>query len=152
MNLFKKIILTLTTALLCSTGHAAERGTPDEAKALLAKAVAFYKANGKDKSIAQFSDKTGSFVSRDLYVTIVDLQGNTLAHAFTPRLVGKNNMALEDADGKLFYKDRIETAKAKGRGQQEYKVINPVSKAIEQKIAFFERVDDVVLTTGTFKP
>jgi signal transduction histidine kinase len=151
MNLFKKIVLMLATAALCVTAFAAERGSPEEAKAMLAKAVAYYKANGKEKSIAQFNDKAGSFVDRDLYISVIDLQGNTLAHAFNPRLLGKNNLAIEDADGKLFYKDRLEIVKAKGRGQQEYKVINPVTKAIEHKVAYFEKVDDVVLTTGTFR-
>ncbi len=152
MTLISKITTGLAALVFCATTLAAERGTPEEAKALLAKAVSYLKANGKDKAIAQFNDKQGPFVDRDLYVSVIDLQGKTLAHAFTPRLVGKSNLEIEDADGKLFYKERLEIAKAKGRGQQEYKVIHPATKAIESKVAFFEKVDDVVLTTGSFKP
>jgi signal transduction histidine kinase len=152
MTLFHKLVATLPALVFAVAVQAAERGTPDEAKALLVKAVTYLKANGKDKAFAQFADKQGAFVNHDLYVTVIDLQGKTLVHPFSPQLVGKTNLELEDADGKLFYKERLEVAKAKGSGQQDYKVIHPKTKALEVKRAFFEKVDDVVLTTGAFKP
>ncbi len=152
MTFTRRTAAALVCLAFIGGAHAAERGTPDEAKMLLTKAVAYLKANGKDKSIAQFNDKQGPFVDRDLYVSVIDLEGKSLAHAFNPRLIGKSNLEIEDADGKHFFKERIDVAKAKGKGQQEYKVINPVTKAIEQKVAYFEKVDDVVVTTGAFKP
>jgi signal transduction histidine kinase len=152
MKFVRKFFAILLAAAVCAAAHGAEKATPDEAKAMLTKAVAYLKANGKDKALAQFNDKQGGFVDRDLYVTVIDTSGKTLAHPFNPRLIGKSNIEIEDADGKAFYKERVEIAKAKGHGQQEYKVINPVTKAIEPKLAFFERIDDVIVVTGVFKP
>src|SRR4030042_2206120 len=90
----------LITALLSATGFAA--GTAEEAKALVDKAVAYFKANGKDKAIAAFNDPKGEFVKGDLYLFMMDEACNTLVHGSNPKLVGKNVAELRDARGKLF--------------------------------------------------
>jgi signal transduction histidine kinase len=152
MRSLVRFLAATLAVLVCTVSFAAEHGSPDQAKAMLAKAVAYMKANGKDKSLATFNDKQGGFVDGDIYVTVTDLNGKTLAHPVNARLVGKDNINLQDAEGKFFYKERMEAAKAKGHGEQEYKVLNPVTKDVENKIAFFERVGDTVIACGSFKP
>ncbi len=129
-----------------------ERAKPDEAKAMLAKALAHIKAVGKDKAFADFMTKPGPWVDRDLYITVFDMNGKTLAHGANGRMVGKDNINLQDANGKFHVKERLEIAKAKGRGQQEFAFLNPMTKQIEPKLMFFERMDDIVVACGSYKP
>ena len=118
---------------------------PEEAKALLAKAVAHVKSVGPDKAVADFMVKPGPWVDRDLYLSVYDMTGKTMAHV-NPRMVGKDNMNLQDANGKFHVKERFEIVKmAKGKGQQEFAFLNPMTKQIEAKIMFFEKVGDLVV-------
>lgn len=153
MKFLSRMIAVLTASFLAlGVAQAQEqRAKPDEAKAMLAKAVAFVKANGAEKAAAEFVKKDGAFVDRDLYVTVYDMTGKTLAH-INPRMVGKDNINLQDADGKFIVKERLEIAKAKGKGEQEFKFLNPTNKQIEPKLMFFEKVGDVIVACGSYKP
>jgi hypothetical protein len=73
----KALLASLVSLLLMGVGsitHADEYGTAAEAEAMVKKAIAYLKANGKDKAFAEFSNPKGQFVDRDLYVTVYDLQ------------------------------------------------------------------------------
>ena len=129
-----------------------ERAKPDEAKAMLAKAMGHIKAVGRDKAFADFMTKPGPWVDRDLYITVFDMTGKTLAHGANVRLVGKDNINLQDGNGKFHVKERLEIAKAKGKGQQEFAFLNPMTKQIEPKLMYFERMDDIVVACGAYKP
>jgi signal transduction histidine kinase len=96
--------------------------------------------------------KPGPFVDRDLYITVFDMSGKTLAHGANARLVGKDNINMQDANGKFHVKERLEIAKAKGKGQQEFAFLNPMTKQIEPKLMYFEVVDGVVVACGSYKP
>ncbi|MES2355929.1 MAG: cache domain-containing protein [Pseudomonadota bacterium] len=150
--LFKVVLIFIATMLVASSMAADNRATPEEAREMLKKAVAYLKAHGKEKAFVKFSNKQGEFVDRDLYLTVYDFKGKTVAHGINPRMVGKDNIMLQDANGKLLIKERIEIATAKGGGIQEYKFFNPVSKEIEQKVMFFEVVGDVIVACGAYKP
>ena len=120
--------------LLVTTGVTfAANGTPAEAEAMVKKAVAFTKANGKDKAFAEISNSKGQFIDRDLYVFVYDMNGKCVAHGFNQKMIGKDLIEMKDPDGKLYVKERIEIAKTKGKGIQHYKFTNPESKKIEDK-------------------
>jgi len=122
-----------------------------DAKALVEKAAAFYKANGKDKAFAEFSNKGGQFIKGDLYIFVVDMKGLTLAHGGNPKLVGKDMSELKDADGKYFMKDIIKTAKEKGNGWVDYKWANPSTKKVDNKSTYVQKVDNNVFGCGIYK-
>ncbi|RZI44625.1 histidine kinase [Herbaspirillum sp. HC18] len=145
------ILFGLTTLAFIPASFAADKGTADEATALAKKAIAFIKANGKEKAYAEFTNPNGQFKDRDLYIFVVDFNGKTLAHGANPKLVDKNMIELKDADGKLFVKEFIDVAKAKGKGWVDYKWPNPVTKAIEAKSSYVEKVDDVLIACGIYK-
>lgn len=128
-----------------------KKGTTVEAEAMVKKAVAFYKANGEEKAFAQFSDPNGSFVQGDLYVFVYDLKGKCVAHGGNPKMIGKDLIDMKDPDGKSFVKERIEIANGKGKGWQNYKFTNPVSKTIEDKTAYVEKMGNYVVGCGAYK-
>jgi cytochrome c len=66
-------------------------------------------------------------------------------------MVGMDLSTAKDADGKSFVKERIDIAKTKGKGWQDYKFTNPSTKKIEQKTAYIERVDDLIFGCGSYK-
>jgi cytochrome c len=131
---------------------AAERGSADEASALVKKGIAFLKANGPEKSYAAFNDPAGQFVDRDLYLFVFDMSGKTLAHGANKKLLDKNLIELKDANGKAFIKEFIEVANSKGKGWVDYKWPHPQTKAIESKSSYVEKLGDgTLIGVGIYK-
>ncbi|MCX8022038.1 MAG: cache domain-containing protein [Syntrophorhabdaceae bacterium] len=126
-------------------------GTPAEAEAMVKKAIAFYKANGKDKAFSEISNPQGQFVKDDLYIFVYDMNGKCMAHGFNKAMIGKDLKEMKDPDGVYFVKERIELAKTKGKGWQDYKFTNPGTKKIEKKTAYIEKVDDYIFGCGAYK-
>jgi signal transduction histidine kinase len=128
----------------------AERASEAEAAQMVKKAVAFYKKNGKEKTISELMKSPGPFVDRDLYVTLYTLDGILLAH-INQKIVGKNLIELRDPDGKPFVRERMEAARASESGWQDYKFFNPVSKKVEPKRMYWEKHDGFVFACGAYK-
>jgi signal transduction histidine kinase len=128
-----------------------KKGTTAEAEALVKKAIAQLKANGKDKAFGEISDPKGKFVSGDLYVFVYDISGKCVAHGGNAKMIGKDLIELKDADGKAFVKERVEIAKTKGSGWQNYKWNNPTTNKIEDKVAYVEKYEDVIVGCGAYK-
>jgi cytochrome c len=142
--------LVMGIFLLGVTG-ASLASSAGEATALVDKAITFYKANGKEKALAEISNKHGQFVKGDLYVFIWDLKGVILAHGANEKLIGKDMYEIKDVDGKQFVKEAVELAKSKGSGWVDYKWTNPVSKKVEAKTTFVKKVDDLIFCCGIYK-
>ncbi|MBP6854462.1 MAG: cache domain-containing protein [Rhodoferax sp.] len=136
---------------LAFTAHAQTKATANEATAMVKKGVAFIKANGKDKGHTEISNKTGQFVDRDLYLVVYGLDGMVRAHGANEKMIGKNLIDLKDIDGKEFVRERVEMAKAKGTFWQDYKFTNPVTKKIEPKSMYCEKLDDAAVCGGIYK-
>jgi signal transduction histidine kinase len=129
----------------------ADRGTATEAMAMVKKAAAYIKTNGRDKAFSEFINPKGQFVDRDLYVLVMDMKGTMLANGANPRLVGKDVRNIKDADGRLIIQEFIATASDKGSGWVEYKWPNPATGAIERKSTFVEKHDELVIGAGIYK-
>lgn len=153
-RLFTPLIFAAASFIAMGSALANERGTADEATALVKKTIAYYKANGKEKTFAAINAQNPDFKNKDLYVFGSQAkEGQPLgAHGANPKMVGKDMGLLKDADGQPFAKKIIEIATSKeGKGWVDYKWPNPVSKAIEQKSTYVERVDDVYFAVGIYK-
>ena len=127
------------------------KGTTAEAEALVKKAVAYIREHGRDKAFAEINNKGGMFTNRDLYVFVYDMSGKGVAHGQNLGLIGKDLLNAQDPDRKFYVKERIEIARVKGRGWQDYKFINPKTKAVEDKTAYIERCDDLIVGAGAYK-
>jgi len=146
-----KVVMTIavaTFALAVGTASASERATANDAEVMVKKGVSFIKANGKDKAYAEISNKQGQFVDRDLYLVVQQLDGKVLAHGANEKMVGKVTIELKDVDGKEFVREMIDTGKSKNSFWTDYKYTNPVSKKVEQKSMYCERVDESTLLCG----
>jgi cytochrome c len=150
-KLFNVIAFVLLAISLNATAFAAEKGSADEAIALVKKAVAYVKANGKEKALAEFNNPTGQFRDRDLYIVVHNTSGISLANGANPKLAGKNLLDLRDADGKLIVKGFIDVGNAKGSGWVDYKWPNPVTKNLDAKSTYIEKTDDLLIGCGIYK-
>jgi signal transduction histidine kinase len=136
---------------LAAAGAQAGNATADEATAMVKKGVAFIKAQGTEKGYAEISNKQGQFIDRDLYLVVYGLDGTVLAHGANDKMVGKNLIDLKDIDGKAFVKERVEMAQTNSSYWQDYKFTDPVTKKIEPKTTYCERLDASVVCGGIYK-
>jgi signal transduction histidine kinase len=149
-RLITMIFLAVFMLAVNHVAVAAEFGTQAEAQAMVKKAIAEIKA-GKDKALAEISNPKGKFVDRDLYVFVYDMNGKCVAHGFNQKMIDKDLVEMKDPDGKFYVKERIEIAKTKGSGWQDYKFTNPTSKKVENKTAYIEKIDDLIVGCGVYK-
>lgn len=151
-KIFSAILLSLCTLAFSHSATAAgSKGSADEAVALVKKAVAYIKANGKEKAFAEFNNPAGSFKDRDLYVFTVEMNGVMSSHGVNPKLIGKNLLGLKDVEDKPFVKAFIDVANSKGKGWVDYKWPNPMTKAVESKSTYIEKTDGLVVGCGIYK-
>ena len=80
-----------------------------------------------------------------------DSKAVVLAHGANPKLIGKDILELKDADGKPFMKEIVTKAASAGSGWVDYKWVHPVNKEIQAKSAYFEKMDDMIISTGFYK-
>ncbi len=128
-----------------------ERGTPEEAIALVHKAVEMLKKDGKDKLYAETNNSTGQFVKKDMYVFTLNFDGVCTSHGSNPRMVGKNLIDMKDSNGVEIARAFIQTATTKGKGWVDYQWPNKVTKEVEKKSTYVERVGDVILGVGIYR-
>lgn len=144
-------LATLLLALVPVAGLCADAPSKDEVVAQVKKAVAFYKANGREKALAEFNNKDGQFAKGEDYVDVHDMNGVCVAHPVSPGIVGLNRLDQADPNGKKFIKEIVDTAKSKPSGWITYMRKNPVSGKIEKKAAYWERSDDLIFKAGTYE-
>jgi signal transduction histidine kinase len=136
----KPLISALAATLVFGGAAAAADGAnKDDAIAMVKKAVAFIKEQGPEKAYPEITNKAGKFIDRDLYVVVYQLDGKVLAHGSNEKFVGKDMSDAQDVAGKQpsFW--------------QDYKFVNPVSKKVEPKQMYCEKLDNTAVCAGIYK-
>ncbi len=132
---------------------AAEYGNADDAIAMVKRGLEYLKENGKENLLAEVSKlNKGQLIDRDLYLSVYDLEtGIVLANGAHSRIVGIEADKVRDVDGKFFTKDMRSTAQNIGSGWVDYKWTHPLTKEIQRKSAYLERVQDMFIACGYYK-
>ena len=154
-----RAIAPLAAAAIVAAVHFAGGGvvcaapaTKEEAVAMVQKAVAAIKSEGAEKAYAEISNLSGPFVKGDLYIAVVGFDGTLLAYGSdVGERVGNNVMDIKDSDGKEVVKERIELAKKEPTFWQSYKFINPLTKTIEPKQMYCERLEETIVCGGVYQ-
>lgn len=137
--------------LILAVGYYLPRGTAEQARALLDKAVALIGSAGQEQAFQAFNDPQGGFVVGDEYVFVIGLDdGRYLASGRSPNLIGTDVREVKDAAGKPLFKEMIALARDKGTGRLDYMWRNPVTNAVEHKHTLVQRVGDVLLGVGYY--
>ncbi len=146
-SLWKSLLLVVLFGSF-QLAHADDKGTAPEAVALVQKVIASIKANGRQKTIDDVNAK--KYVDRDMSVTIISLEGVTLANLNT-KLVGKNVLEIKDSNGKAFVKEGIEAVKKQGHAWIDFQWPNPLTQKIEAKSTYSEKYEDLFISCGIYK-
>jgi len=125
--------------------------TEIDAEAFVKSAVAFAKAHGIYNLIKEVNSPTTQFRQGELYLFILDMEGVVLAHGADPKLVGADLSERRDANDVRYIQDFIKVAGEKGSGWVDYKFVNPVSGAIEDKTTFVQSYQIVIIGCGVYK-
>ena len=147
---FKSLLIATMLIALPLAGAMAAAPTKDEVVAVVKKAVEFYKANGKEKALAEFNKKDGLFAKGEDYVDVHDLNGVCVAHPISPAKVGLNRLDQSDSAGKFYVKELVDAAKHKPSGWIEYVMKNPTTGKLENKTAYWEMHDGLIFKAGTY--
>jgi cytochrome c len=139
--------VALSSSLAFAAG---DRATKAEAEAMVAKGVAAVKAKG-DAAYADITAPSKTFVDRDLYLVVYDNTGKCLAHGQNAKQVGKDLIGLKDPDGKEFVKERVELASSKAKFWQDYKFTDPLTKSVQPKQAYCEKLGNLIVCGGIYK-
>lgn len=132
-------------------GYYIPRSAPEEAQALLEKAVAQVRKAGAGPAYQSFVDPKGGFVRGDLYVFAIGIDdGKYRASGAAPSLSGTDARDLRDAAGKPMVQEMISLAKEKGSGTVDYVWRNPATNAVESKHSLIRRVGDVLVGVGYY--
>ena len=122
----------------------AEHGTPDEAMAMLQKAVAHYNAVGREQALRDFTGRVTPFFDRDLYVACIDSHLIITANGGFPNLVGS---AIEPLSRAAW-----DSASISQIGSVNYAYLNPLTKVTESKTFYYEKVGSDVCGVGVYHP
>ncbi len=153
----KKILVAVMVCVLvvgfASSDAKAQKGTRDEAVAMVKKAVATYKAEGRMEAFEKINDPKGQFVKGDLYIWVIDTDANALclARPVFKQLIGIELIDFQDLEGRYFMREAVSTAKAKGKGWVDYTWANPITKKQESKSTYFECVKNLCFFCGYYK-
>jgi cytochrome c len=147
-NIIRATVFALVSFLAMVTAFASP--SQQDAQAIVEKAAAFAATNGQDKLITEVNKKDGAFNQGELYVFVYDETGTLVADPVNQAMVGQNNVAKPDADGKLFRKEIVEIANTQGSGWVKYKFANPVTGKVEPKASYVKKQGNVIIIAGVY--
>jgi cytochrome c len=149
-----RILIFAALAFVVASVPAAafEHGTRDEAVAMVKRVQDKFKKDGSEATFRAVTEKNPAFNDRDLYPFIYTLDGTKcVAHGANSALVDKNLIDLKDQDGKFLIRELSATAQNPGYGWVDYKWPNPVTKMIESKSSYVERMGDYFVGVGIYR-
>jgi len=139
----KCIAAAALSVSLVPASFAQDKGSKDEAKAMVEEALAHVKAVGADKAYADFTNDKAHWVKKDMYVFVFDMKGNTLAHGGNAKLVGKNLVEMRDAKGRSGVLEMGKIAASSGNGWYDYDFVHPITKQTAAKTSFVSKLPNV---------
>lgn len=144
--------------LFCSSqAVAAANSTEAQALALIQQAQAYIKKHGQDAAFAEFNRLDSPFNSlsdinpnADLYLYTLDYTGYQAVHGKNPKIRGKVMMEMRDSEGVPLIQLMVAKCKSSsGKGWVAYKWPHPISKEVEPKKGYVERIAGTKVCLGT---
>lgn len=142
-------LILLAWISIVSEVSSTQRGTAEEAQALVARAIAAYKAQGED-AFERISAPSTEFRDRDLYVFVVGPDHKTVAHGGDANQVGVDVTKARDPDGRAFGQEFIEQANGAG-SWVEYKFQDAQSGEVLPKSSWIVLYDGYIFGAGIYK-
>ena len=143
------ITFCLIIGLLEVIAWAEGSATKDECVIKCHEAAAMINSKGLDAAIKEISNPKGSFVWKDSYVFLMNLDGKMLAHPFSPELTQKDHVLLmTDPTDKALFVHFVNLARNVGHGWVEYMWPKPGKNTPSKKLSYIYRVPKHELFVG----
>ena len=139
-------------AALPATADEETRGTAEEAKAMVADAIAYYDEVGAEAAFKTFNtDPRPRFYDRDLYIFVIARTGKVVAQAADPNRVGIDAMTVVDAEGTPYGRQEVELPTPEGVWI-DYVRTDPLTGEVKQKSSWVVAHDGYNFGCGIYKP
>jgi hypothetical protein len=165
MNMRALLFVVAWTIACQGNAVRAATATPNsseaQAVALITKAQGYVKAHGLEAAYVEFNRLDSPFNSKsdinpngDLYLYTLDFNGYQVVHGKNPKIRGKVMIDMRDSEGvPLIAQMAAKCRSPVGKGWVPYKWPHPITKEVESKIGYIERIEGtkVCLGTGVYK-
>ncbi|MBS7843120.1 cache domain-containing protein [Pseudomonas fluorescens] len=136
---------------LFAVGYYISRESPENARSMLDK-VAQAIASSPASTLDAINQANPAFRQDDLYPYVIDLNSRRfVAHGLNKRLLGVDFSTLKDAHGQPLGAPILRISQRKGTGEYQYAWTNPLTNSVENKHAFFRRVDHYLVAVGYYQ-
>jgi uncharacterized protein len=143
------IIATLTP--WAPGAGASNFGSRDDAIAMVQRVQEMYRKSGPEATFKAIRNKDKAFFDRGLYAYVIDMKGVVIANGAVPAVQGKDISEFRDQNGKYLVKGEIEICKGPGHGWIDFRWVNPVTKVVEDKSAYLERLGSYCTGVGIYR-
>ncbi|MBR9985248.1 MAG: cache domain-containing protein [Desulfosarcina sp.] len=153
MNKYFIVAFSLAVGWLAVNAWAEESATKDECVIKCHEAAALINSKGFEAAIEEISNAKGSFVWKDSYVFLMNLDGKMLAHPFQPELTQQDHVLLiTDPTDKALFVHFVNLARKVGQGWVEYMWPKPGKNTPSKKLTYIYRVpgQDVFVGAGVY--
>lgn len=127
-----------------------QQGTAEEAMALVDRAQAMRLQRGREAFVREITEPASGFHDRDMYVFALDREGVYRAFGGKPEKVGSRVQDIPGVDGVALLNAIVDQAES-AAGWVEYDIANPVTGAIQGKMSYVVKVDDLYVGCGVYK-
>lgn len=139
-------------AAMSMPATALDHGSREEAKALCDAVTAHIRKVGIDQAAKDFATDRSRWMTKDLFPFVQEFSG-TMRYHINEKLIGKNTLEVKDASGKEFSKDMVAIARSGRTGWVDYEWAHPVTRKVEDKSAYVQRVPgtDMLVGVGVYR-
>lgn len=127
-----------------------QQGTAEEAMQLVGRAQAMRRQRGREAFARDVTEPSQGFHDRDMYVFALDSTGVYRAFGGKPEKVGSRVQDIAGVDGQALLNAIVAQGEA-GEGWVEYNIANPVTGAIQAKMSYVVKVDELYVGCGVYK-
>ncbi|MCQ4261098.1 cache domain-containing protein [Stutzerimonas stutzeri] len=147
----KRVFFERVGDRVLAVGMYLPRATPEQAKALLDRAVDAIEHEPL-ASIQAINSLSPRFNEDDLYLFVIDLRsGRYVAHGYNRRLLGIEFATIKDPDGKPVGAPILEMMQNRTEGGYSYRWRNPVTGKVENKYALLRKSGYLLIATGYYQ-
>ena len=149
---FTLFAATALAAALTPVAIAAEFGTRNEAIAMVHRVQDMFKKLGPQATFIGIRRKAPGTIDRDLYAYVVDQNGVVQANGAIPAMTpGTNLYDFRDQNGKYMMREQLEVCKGPGHGWVDFRFLSPLTKTVEDKSTYIERMGDYCVGVGIYR-
>ncbi|MBK9443018.1 MAG: cache domain-containing protein [Comamonadaceae bacterium] len=118
------------------------QGTADQARQMVFDGMVHVRTKGLQAAIADFHDKQGPFIDRDLYVFVFDRAGYYLVHGASPEKDGSALSAVPGLDANHLVEDAWRVCDQEQGGWVNYTITHPLTGEVQAKSSYVMPLDD----------